>query len=118
MYNLQNIKYLYIDHLYSQNTNDCKILIAGDRDDFPLPSTDEEIKAFDQELFVECTRTVEVDLKEKGRSRSIPDLLSLRTKLFKLQGRSCSDNFMKLRGSSGGRSGEEEFWLYNCYGVT
>ncbi|XP_033745206.1 FYVE, RhoGEF and PH domain-containing protein 4-like isoform X1 [Pecten maximus] len=49
-------------------------------DDFPLPSTEEEIQAFDEEFFEKHTRTVEVELREKSRSRSIPDLSNLKSK--------------------------------------
>ncbi|XP_060081887.1 FYVE, RhoGEF and PH domain-containing protein 4-like [Ylistrum balloti] len=57
----------------SSNTN-------GDNSDFPLPSTEEEIEAFDEEFFEKYTKTVEVELRGKSRSRSIPDLSNLKSK--------------------------------------
>ncbi|XP_069100890.1 FYVE, RhoGEF and PH domain-containing protein 2-like isoform X4 [Argopecten irradians] len=52
-----------------------------DGDDFPLPSTEEEIQTFDEEFFEKHIRTIEVELRGKTRSRSIPDLSSLKSKL-------------------------------------
>ena len=52
----------------------------GENENFPKPSSKDELRAFDDEVFISGTRSVQVNLKNRGRTRSIPDLSTLRKK--------------------------------------
>ena len=54
--------------------------ISGENENFPKPSSKDELRAFDDEVFISGTRSVQVNLKNRGRTRSIPDLSTLRKK--------------------------------------
>ncbi|CAC5397164.1 FYVE, RhoGEF and PH domain-containing protein 1,FYVE, RhoGEF and PH domain-containing protein 4 [Mytilus coruscus] len=52
----------------------------GETESFPKPSSKDELRAFDDQIFVTGTRSVQVSLKKVSRTRSIPDLSTLRKK--------------------------------------
>lgn len=56
------------------------LYFAGETESFPKPSSKDELRAFDDQIFVTGTRSVQVSLKKVSRTRSIPDLSTLRKK--------------------------------------
>lgn len=62
--------------------------ISGENDGFPLPCSEEELKAFDEDLFSENQTARQRKKKDRQRSKSatnVPDLNTLRLKLQKIQ---------------------------------
>lgn len=60
----------------------------GENDGFPLPCSEEELKAFDEDVFVEYPSARRRKKKDRQRSKSatnVPDLATLRLKLQKIQ---------------------------------
>ena len=65
-----------------------QFIITGENDGFPLPCSEEELKAFDQDVFVEYPTATRQKKKNRQRSKSatnIPDLATIRLKLQKIQ---------------------------------
>ena len=63
-------------------------MITGENDGFPLPCSKDELKAFDQDVFVEYPTPSRRKKKNRQRSKSatnVPDLATIRLKLQKLQ---------------------------------
>ena len=93
MYILQfaSLKHLTLYHLsivfYGwYNTFFFRFFFTEYRDGFPVPSTTDDLNTFDEEVFENCTRTVEVPLKPKNhRAVSIPNLSHIRSRLSNLQ---------------------------------
>ncbi|CAG2193617.1 FGD4 [Mytilus edulis] len=61
-------------------TDFTELFLTGETESFPKPSSKDELRAFDDQIFVTGTRSVQVSLKKVSRTRSIPDLSTLRKK--------------------------------------
>lgn len=69
-----------------------KLLFANtdENEEFPRPATENQLREFDENVFEEYIRTVEVQVRNhtqyKERARSLPEIVALKAKLQKIQG--------------------------------